>query len=134
MTVVSVYGSIQGNDAEPIEQSGDTWTFEVPDWITGEFIAEFWAEDEAGNTTYRTGVFTIADGTVKCIRWLTTDGICIMKTARPEVTATFVRPSFRAIDHACPQNGVEIMRDAFRLTWGDYTTRIWQDVSSVVWG
>ena len=78
MTVVDVWGHIQGYDASLIARDGDKWIFRIPSWATGPIVAEFWAEDDAGNISYRAGIFAITDGTLKCIRWLTTDGICTM--------------------------------------------------------
>jgi len=85
MTVVEVWGRIQGYDASLIAQEGDKWTFRVPSWVAGPIVAEFWAKDDAGNISYRAGIFAITDGTIKCIRWLTSDGICTMRALeRPE--------------------------------------------------
>jgi len=87
MTVVEVWGHIQGYDASLITHEGDTWTFQVPSWVTGTIIVEFWAKDDAGNISYRSGIFAVKDGTLKCIRWLTSDGICTMNiTERAIIT------------------------------------------------
>jgi len=69
MSVRSVWGRIQGRDAVQVDHQGSAWIFQVPPWAVSPIIVEIWAEDEAGNISYATGVFTIEDGTVKCIRW-----------------------------------------------------------------
>lgn len=79
MTVSEVWGRIQGRDATLYSQEGDTWTFTVPSWVTGTIIVEIWAKDDAGNISYRAGIFSVSERTIKCIRWLTTDGICTMR-------------------------------------------------------
>jgi len=87
MTVAEVWGRIQGHDATLVAQEGDKWTFSVPPWVTGPIIAEIWAKDDAGNISYRAGIFSITEGTIKCIRWLTTNGICTMRAVeRAEIT------------------------------------------------
>lgn len=79
MSVAEVWGRIQGHDASLISQAGDVWSFIVPAWVTGPVIVEFWARDDAGNTTYRSAIFSIEDGTKKCIlKWLDDHGICTM--------------------------------------------------------
>ena len=102
MTVAEVWGHIQGYDASLVQQEGDTWTFRVPSWVTGPIIVEFWAKDDVGNISYRAGIFSITDGTVKCIRWLTTDGICIMKAIeRPTTSINSDRALCSILPHIC---------------------------------
>ena len=100
MTVAEVWGHIQGYDASLITHEGDKWIFRVPSWVTGSIIAEFWAKDDVGNISYRAGVFSIAEGTIKCIRWLTSDGICTMKSID--------RTNMATMDHARASCIVEV--------------------------
>ena len=78
------------------------WTFIVPRWVTGPVIAEFWAEDDVGNTSYRTAVLEIEEGTIKCIRWEKKDSECIMlRPSRPTVEDSTFRPLVEIIPHVC---------------------------------
>lgn len=102
MTVKSVWGRIQGMDATLTGQAGDQWTFQVPAWATSPIIVEMWAEDEAGNVSYRTGVFDLSDGPVKCIRWKDTGCSCVMlDTERPTVAMDAARPRVQMLNHVC---------------------------------
>lgn len=102
MTVKTVWGRIQGTDAVLDSHSGDMWTFTVPAWVTGPIVAEFWAEDEAGNVSYRTAILEIEDGTIKCIRWQKKDTQCLMlKVQRPTASLIEVRPTVRILKHVC---------------------------------
>jgi len=102
MSVRSVWGRIQGADAVLIDQAGDQWTFQVPAWATSPIIVEMWAEDEAGNTSYRTGIFDLSEGPVKCIRWQDTGCSCIMlDPGRPTVGMGADRPRVRMLEHTC---------------------------------
>lgn len=102
MTVKSVWGRIQGMDATLTAQEGDQWIFQVPPWVTSPIIVEFWAEDDAGNVSYRTGLFDLSEGPIKCIRWKDTGCSCVMlETERPTVTMDAARPRVHMIDHVC---------------------------------
>ena len=104
MSVARVWGRIQGKDAVLDNQEGGVWTFDVPSWASGPIIAEFWAEDDFGNVSYRSAVLEIEAGTIKCLRWLDTDGICIMEAVpRPASELEDVRPLVEMIPHICPQ-------------------------------
>lgn len=103
MSVVEVWGRIQGSDATLTSQEGNIWNFRVPSWATNPVIAEFWAEDDAGNIGYRSAVLTIDQGTVKCIHWMHTDGICLMKKVVRGIAVTNVRSEITMVKHVCPQ-------------------------------
>lgn len=104
MTVRQVWGRIQGHDTAPTSQQGDVWTFDVPPWATNPIVAEFWAEDEAGNQSYRTAILEIEDGTIKCIRWQKKDTECIMiRTVRPSAVMLNEKPVCDMIKHICPK-------------------------------
>ncbi|WII07045.1 PF13754 domain-containing protein [Methanomassiliicoccales archaeon LGM-RCC1] len=79
MTVADVYGTVMGIDMVVSKVEGDDWIFVLPPYMTGTIVAEFWAVDEAGNTSYRAAVLTCQEGTVKCIKWLDEFGICTMR-------------------------------------------------------
>ena len=103
MTVAEVWGRIQNYDALLTSQDGDLWNFKVPSWVTSPIIVEFWARDDVGNTSYRAGVFTLEAGTVKCVRWLKTDGICIkLPTPRSTIDMVDVRSKITMVKHVCP--------------------------------
>lgn len=91
MTVQEVWGRIQGQDSALISQEGDVWTFAVPSWVTNPVIAEFWARDEAGNIAYRSAILTVENGTIKCIRWMHSDGICLMRSVERSALPVDVR-------------------------------------------
>lgn len=121
MTVKSVWGRIQRRTATLIQQEGDKWTFQVPPWAASPLIVEFWAEDEAGNVSYRTGVFTFENGETKCIKWkkdgsslvmLPDDRATIMMLdahkPQADLLATIniealdvIKPRMDMLDHAC---------------------------------
>ena len=102
MTVKSVYGRIQGTDAVKTAQVGDVWEFQVPAWATSPIIAEFWAEDEAGNTSYRSAVLEIEGGTIKCIRWCNTGCSCMMLAYdKPTSEMLTLRPTITMQEHLC---------------------------------
>ena len=85
--IKAVWGRIQGRDAVQVEHDGNRWRFQVPTWATSPIIAEFWAEDEAGNVSYATGVFTIEEGAIKCIRWREEGSrLTMLADGRPSVT------------------------------------------------
>lgn len=93
MTVKSVWGRIQRQGAVLLEKDGGKWVFQVPSWATSPLIVEFWAEDDAGNITYRTGIFTLEKGQTKCIRWLKEGSDAIMlPDHRPIAEALEDRP------------------------------------------
>ncbi len=102
MTVKEVWGRIQGMDAVLTSQAGNVWTFDVPPWATGPLIVEFWAEDEAGNISYKTGVFDLNEGPKKCIRWRDTGCTCTMlATEKPDIQMDAMRPRVEMVDHIC---------------------------------
>lgn len=123
MTVRSVWGRIQRRNAVLIRKDGDKWVFQVPPWAVSPLIVEFWAEDDAGNVSYKTGIFDLEEGRIKCIRWLNEGSnlvmlpddrpsICMMHDDRPQadmlgvLTITALaedRPSIEMLDHACPR-------------------------------
>ena len=103
MTVTEVWGRVQGQDSSLISQAGDLWIFTVPPWVTNPVIAEFWAKDEAGNIGYRSAILTIENGTIKCIRWMHTDGICLMQSVERSGHIINVRPSITMEKHICPR-------------------------------
>lgn len=79
MTVTDVWGRVNGQDAGLITRDGDQWYFSLPTNTNGDVPCEFWAQDEAGNIGYASAILTLEDGGVKCIRWIRTDGECVMK-------------------------------------------------------
>jgi hypothetical protein len=121
MTVAEVWGRVQGSDVLPLSHNGDDWLFPAPPGMSGTLICEFWAEDDAGNVGYRAAILTIAKGSIKCWRWLSTGTECTMlafrvtaalrETDRPscaltrcrsDATACSARPECVMLPHACP--------------------------------
>ena len=103
MTVMDVWGLVNGHDAGRITRDGEQWYFSLPQDANGDIPCEFWAEDEAGNVGYSAAVLSVSAGGVKCIRWIRTDGECTMKALnRPvcEILEPSVTCSMRPI--ACP--------------------------------
>ncbi len=94
---------IRDRDSSLISQEGDVWFFTVPPWVANPVIAEFWAKDESGNISYRSALLTIENGTVKCINWMHTDGICLMQSVKRSGGIVSVRPSIRMEKHICPR-------------------------------
>ena len=86
MAVESVWGRIQGHPATLESHEGSTWAFQVPPWAVSPLVVEIWAEDDVGNVSYRTGIFQLEDGTVKCIRWREEGSSLVMLAdARPRL-------------------------------------------------
>ena len=73
MTIVRVYGNINGVGVMPFTSVGDVYYFQPPETLTGKFICEFWAEDEFGNIGYNAAILTLVRGVIKCIEVLTKD-------------------------------------------------------------
>lgn len=71
MTIVRVYGSINGVDVLPFTSVGDVYYFQPPEALTGKFVCEFWAEDEFGNIGYNSAILTLVRGVIKCVEVLT---------------------------------------------------------------
>lgn len=93
MTVADVWGRVQGQDALPLSHSGDEWLFPTPPGMSGQLLAEFWAEDEAGNVGYRAAAITLDKGAIKCWRWLDSGADCTMRgSIRPTLTPCEGRP------------------------------------------
>ncbi len=93
MTVADVWGRVQGQDALPLSHSGDEWLFPTPPGMSGQLLAEFWAEDEAGNVGYRAAAITLDKGAIKCWRWLDSGADCTMRgSIRPTLTPMESRP------------------------------------------
>jgi len=123
MTVKAVWGRIQRQMATLTAHEGDEWVFDVPAWAVSPIVVEIWAEDEAGNVSYKTGVFDIAPGETKCIRWREEGssllmlpearpnigmldpgiGIDMLAEGRPLVGVSDGRPSVDMLAHACSQ-------------------------------
>ena len=70
MTIVRVYGNINGVGVMPFTSDGDVYYFQPPETLTGKFICEFWAEDEFGNIGYNAAILTLVRGVIKCIEVL----------------------------------------------------------------
>ena len=72
MTVVKVWGRMNnGYSVDFTYISGNTWEVSVPDDSPdGYYIAECWAEDEAGNIGYKIAKLWIIDGSMSCLEWL----------------------------------------------------------------
>lgn len=103
MTVRAVWGRIQRRDAVLLQHEGDKWTFQVPPWASSPLIVEFWAEDDAGNVTYKTGIFTLEEGKIKCIRWMF-EGSSLVMLPDDRPTMEMMddgRPTILMLDHAC---------------------------------
>ena len=71
MTIVRVYGMINGKESFPFLNKGDQYYFQLPDTLTGKFVCEFWAEDEYGNIGYNAALLTLVRGVIKCVEVLT---------------------------------------------------------------
>ena len=48
---------------------GNSWTAIVPRTLSGKYIAEFTAWDEAGNYTYKTMILFTIDTANLCVHW-----------------------------------------------------------------
>lgn len=70
MTIVRVYGNINGVGVMPFTSVGDVYYFQPPESLTGKFVCEFWAEDEFGNIGYNAAILTLVRGVIKCIEVL----------------------------------------------------------------
>lgn len=70
MTIVRVYGNINGVGVMPFTSVGDVYYFQPPETLTGKYICEFWAEDEFGNVGYNAAILTLVRGVIKCIEVL----------------------------------------------------------------
>lgn len=70
MTIVRVYGNINGVGVMPFTSVGDVYYFQPPETLTGKYICEFWAEDDFGNVGYNAAILTLVRGVVKCIEVL----------------------------------------------------------------
>ncbi len=93
MTIKDVWGRVQGQDALPLAHSGEDWYFPTPSGMSGQLLAEFWAEDEAGNVGYRAAIITLDKGAIKCWRWLDSGADCIMRgRIRPTLTPSESKP------------------------------------------
>jgi len=77
--------------------------FQVPRSVVGRVLGEFWVEDEAGNITYRAGIFQIDHGVIKCIEWLRTGGLTMLPIERSEATYIDERPAITMLPHVCPK-------------------------------
>lgn len=78
MAVREVWASIDGEGVAAIAREGDRWLFPLPLGIEGHIAVEVWAEDYAGNQSYRAAVLYIEAGSVKEIRWLDSGCDCTM--------------------------------------------------------
>jgi len=110
MTVRSVWGRIQHRTATLTSHEGDRWTFDVPAWAASPIVVEIWAEDEAGNVSYRTGVFDIGPGETKCIRWREEGSSLVMLTDR--------RPSVSDMDPGVSADMLSERSHADCMEWG----------------
>lgn len=70
MTIVRVYGNINGVGVMPFTSVGDVYYFQPPETLTGKYVCEFWAEDEFGNIGYNAAILTLVRGVIKCIEVL----------------------------------------------------------------
>ena len=70
MTIVRVYGNINGVGVMPFTSVGDVYYFQPPETLTGRYVCEFWAEDEFGNIGYNAAILTLVRGVIKCIEVL----------------------------------------------------------------
>lgn len=71
MSIVRVYGTINGQGYLPFQNIGDRYYFPLPEALTGRYVCEFWAEDEFGNVGYNAAILTLVRGVIKCIEVLT---------------------------------------------------------------
>lgn len=62
MVVIRVWGIIDGVDVIFNQTSTLWWDVNVPFDADGEYICEIWAEDNNGETGYRTAILYIVDG------------------------------------------------------------------------
>lgn len=85
MSVIDVWGLVSGKVVGLITRNADEWYFDLPSDSSGTLMAEFWAQDEAGNTGHAVALLQLTDGGLKCIRILRTHGECRMRDIhRPE--------------------------------------------------
>lgn len=107
MTVKDVWGRADGLDVSLITRDGDrVWFFRIPDGVEGDFPAEFWAEDEAGNVGYSAAMLSLGSNGVKCIRMIRSDGVCVMRPiGRPScvMSEPTVTCAMRPIVCACSE-------------------------------
>lgn len=65
--IMRVWGLINMNQTLPFHSVGDRWFFDLPD-KDGEYICEFWAEDDFGSIGYNRAILYIQGGVLKCLR------------------------------------------------------------------
>lgn len=104
--VSDVWVSINGGDyVTYTAQEGDVWTFPVNRSLGGHVTIEAWAEDAAGNQTYKAVIIELSEGTIKAVRWLATGGECVMLRIQRPVTEPMERPMCAWLPHECGRNG-----------------------------
>lgn len=95
MAVKSVWGHVNNGVDVSFESIGnDQWKVSVPnETSTGYYIAEIWAEDDAGNIAYMIAKLWLIDGSVTCIEWI-----------MDKWNMSYKRDAY-TIDYVCPCTG-----------------------------
>ena len=65
--VVKLTGTVEGNPVIFERQGGDTWTCVVPATLSGTYVAEFTAIDDAGNVAYCAQYIIAIDLSALCV-------------------------------------------------------------------
>lgn len=92
MTVVRVWGVVDGMPMTGIQLDGE-WYLPIPrTFVDGDLAVEAWAQDEHGGTGYLAGVLVVKGGGVKCFRLLTEHCTCRMLPAGLSVSMDPMRP------------------------------------------
>lgn len=72
MTVINVWGKIDSVEVifTPSSSCPDWWNVSVPYDNDGEYICEIWAEDDAGEISYRTAILYITEGRLTTLKYI----------------------------------------------------------------
>ena len=72
MTVINVWGKIDSVEVifTPSPSCPDWWNVSVPYDSDGEYICEIWAEDDAGEISYRTAILYITEGCLTTLKYI----------------------------------------------------------------
>lgn len=65
--VVKLTGTVEGNPVIFERQGGDTWTCVVPATLSGTYVVELTAVDDAGNTAYCAQYIIAIDLSALCV-------------------------------------------------------------------
>lgn len=78
MAIVRVQGKINGGYELPSYKEGDVYYFRAPGTLDGQYICEFWAEDDYGNIGYASAILTVDHGRIIGIELLDTDIVTML--------------------------------------------------------